>query len=287
LTDFTDQTAELGWFVLNDNVMGGRSEGGFTIAGGTLSFRGRTNTNGGGFSSIRTGPLTLDVAKQQGIRLRVRGDGRRYTWRLSTDVQWRGRALGFWAVFDTRPGEWMSIELPFERFIPRFRGQVLDGPTLDPAKISGMGLMIYDGRDGAFTFELDRVSSYPARPPFSLDALRWNKRVLVLNTSSHLDERYSRQREELTSARSSSEERDIVVIELSNDGLSTLGERTLTRDEVSKIRAGLDLDATRFAFVLVGKDGSVKLRRDAVTPLRDVHALIDTMPMRQHEMSGK
>ena len=71
------ELANLQWIVVNDNVMGGRSNGGFDIDGGELRFAGSTNTNGGGFSSIRTGRLDLDLASHDGVVLRVRGDGRR------------------------------------------------------------------------------------------------------------------------------------------------------------------------------------------------------------------
>lgn len=67
--------------MVNDNVMGGRSEGGFDQEPGRLVFAGRTNTRGGGFSSVRTKPLALDLSEYEGIRVRVKGDGRRYTWR--------------------------------------------------------------------------------------------------------------------------------------------------------------------------------------------------------------
>ena len=57
LTSFNADSPDFGWYVQNDNVMGGRSEGGFDISSGQLIFSGNTNTNGGGFSSIRTQPL--------------------------------------------------------------------------------------------------------------------------------------------------------------------------------------------------------------------------------------
>ena len=69
--------SEPGWYVVNDNVMGGRSDGDFRIEEGELHFAGRTNTDGGGFSSIRTDAVELDLAEYDGIRLRVKGDGRR------------------------------------------------------------------------------------------------------------------------------------------------------------------------------------------------------------------
>ena len=65
LTDFTASSADLGWYVVNDNVMGGRSEGGFDMEDTTLVFTGRTNTRGGG------------VRGHQQVRLRRRhGHGR-------------------------------------------------------------------------------------------------------------------------------------------------------------------------------------------------------------------
>lgn len=168
LTDFTAAGADLGWTVVNDNVMGGRSDGGFRVEDGRLQFRGRTNTNGGGFSSIRSRPLTLDLSEYDGIRLRVKGDGRRYTWRLTTDATTRGRDVAYWASFDTRDGEWHFVDVPFERFRPRFRGSWLSGPELDPSTITSVGLMIYDGKDGDFAIELDRVAAYPKRDASSV-----------------------------------------------------------------------------------------------------------------------
>jgi hypothetical protein len=160
LTDFTADGPDLGWYVVNDNVMGGRSEGGFTLEQGELYFAGSTNTRGGGFSSIRTSGLRLDLSRYDGIRLRVRGDGRRYTWRLATNARWRGRPVGFWAEFDTEDGVWSTVDIPFSRFVPQFRGMRLEGPGVDAGQVTGMGLMIYDKQDGPFELRLASVHAY-------------------------------------------------------------------------------------------------------------------------------
>ncbi len=118
LTDFTTTSSDLGWYVVNDNVMGGRSEGDFEQEQGQLRFTGRTNTNGGGFSSIRTKPLQLDLSNHAGIRLNVKGDGRRYTWRLATDARWRGRQVSYWADFETRNGTWSTSTFPSPASFP-------------------------------------------------------------------------------------------------------------------------------------------------------------------------
>jgi hypothetical protein len=164
VTDLGQNSPDLGWYVVNDNVMGGRSEGDFKHMQEGLFFAGRTNTNGGGFSSIRTKALQLDLSSHAGIRLRVKGDGRRYTWRLTTAARWRGRLVSYWADFDTRDGEWHTVDIPFSSFVPRFRGYQLDGPVLDAAGISGMGLMIYDNKDGPFELQLASVHAYAPEP---------------------------------------------------------------------------------------------------------------------------
>ena len=92
--------------------------------------------------------------------MRVKGDGRRYTWRLTTTARWRGRQVSYWADFETEDGTWTTVDIPFYRFIPRFRGYQLDGPALDSAQITGMGLMIYDNQDGPFELHMAGVYAY-------------------------------------------------------------------------------------------------------------------------------
>lgn len=160
LTDFTADTPDLDWYVQNDNVMGGRSEGGFNVVKTELVFAGSTNTNGGGFSSIRTRRFKLDLAKYEGIRLRLKADGREYTWQLNTNARNNGYPVSYWAEFDTPDAEWVEIDIPFAKFYPQFRGFKLDGPELDPSDITEFGLYIYDKKDGPFKLQLARIDAY-------------------------------------------------------------------------------------------------------------------------------
>ena len=50
LFDLNGDESRLQWYVQNDTVMGGRSQGSFNITDKALIFSGETNTNGGGFS---------------------------------------------------------------------------------------------------------------------------------------------------------------------------------------------------------------------------------------------
>ena len=160
ISDFSEETGGLEWFVVNDDVMGGRSNGEFRLNDGVLTFSGATNTRGGGFSSVQTRGPQPDLAEFSGIRLRVRGDGRQYAWQIRTNVTYRGRELGFWSEFATTAGQWLEIDLAFADFVPKFRGKELDAAPPDPAHIGGLGLMIADGKDGPFAIELDSVQAY-------------------------------------------------------------------------------------------------------------------------------
>ena len=160
LNSFDTDSPDLGWYVQNDNVMGGKSEGGFNISSGQLIFSGNTNTDGGGFSSIRSKPLNLDLSAYDGIRVKVEADGRRYTWGMQTDARWRGRRVGYWADFDTTAGEMEVIDIPFADFFPQYRGFKLDGPELNIRQISEFALYQYDKTDGPFELRLISVQAY-------------------------------------------------------------------------------------------------------------------------------
>jgi hypothetical protein len=287
ITDFTSITPDLGWYVVNDNVMGGRSEGDFKVIRGELSFTGRTNTNGGGFSSIRTNPVQLDLSNHDGIQLRVKGDGRRYTWRLTTDARWRGRPVSYWAEFDTRDSEWSTVSIPFSGFIPKYRGFRLEGPALERGQITGMGLMIYDKQDGPFEFQLGSVHAYSAKAPFSLLQYRWKKRVLVVSAPSDDDEDLIKQQNELALTSEEFSDRDMAIVTLLNNAVSTAEDRELTSEETAAARAALNIRSGSFALRLIGKDGSVKLAGETATSMAEIYSLIDTMPMRQREKTDR
>jgi len=162
LNAFSDSGPDLQWFVQNDTVMGGRSEGGFRIVDDRLVFSGITNTNGGGFSSIRSRRFAKDLSAYSGIKVNVKADGRKYTWSIQTDATWRGRRVSYWADFNTtaNTGEIEEITIPFTKFYPQFRGFKLDGPELNKNQITEFALYQYDKTDGPFELELFSVEAY-------------------------------------------------------------------------------------------------------------------------------
>ena len=283
LTDFTAAGSDLGWYVMNDNVMGGRSEGDFETQQGTLNFAGRTNTNGGGFSSIRTKTLQLDLSNYAGVQLHVKGDGRRYIWQLTTPQRWRGRQVSYWADFETSNGSWSVVNIPFSRFIPKYRGRQLDGPSPDLKNITGMGLMIYDNQDGPFELQLAEIGAYSASAAFSLQQYQWKNRVLVVSAPNEGDANLLAQQTELALSSAEFKDRDMILVTLLDNAVSATEGRSLTTEEVSTARAILGIRPGSFAVKLIGKDGSIKLSEETATPMTKIYSLIDTMPMRQRE----
>lgn len=158
IANFDDSPQEARWIAVNDVVMGGRSSGGPTLADGTLTFRGELSlANNGGFSSVRSVGRDFDLSGASTVVLRVRGDGRRYQLRLSTDARHRGVVVSYGAGFATKAGEWTEVRLPLGSLEPTVRGTTLDGPMLDASQVREIGLLIADKREGAFVLEVDWI----------------------------------------------------------------------------------------------------------------------------------
>ncbi len=160
LFDFSGETPGKSWVTVNDNVMGGRSKGGFSFKGEKLVFAGSTNTNGGGFSSIRSRPGALGLSGKDGVMIRFKGDGRTYKFGL----QMAGSRATYRADFDTKADSkgWQVAKIPFNAFGASWRGMKLprDRYPLKKDKINSLGVMIYDKKDGPFKLQVDWIKTY-------------------------------------------------------------------------------------------------------------------------------
>lgn len=164
ILDFEGEAASEGWITVNDSVMGGRSRGGPTFVDGRLVFSGSTNTNGGGFSSIRTNERTWGLADREGLVFEVKGDGRTYQADILLRGSGRGMSVAYRAPFETSADAgWTEVRLPFDAFRPTLFGRRLgpgQAPAFDPDRIGTIGLFVYDGVDGPFRIEVESVRAY-------------------------------------------------------------------------------------------------------------------------------
>ena len=106
-----------------------------------------------------------------------------------------------------------------------------------------------------------------------LDGLRWNSRVLLLFAPDANNSQLVQQKEMLDNQAAGIKDRDLKVFEITGH---------LPSDQQLRDRFHVKTDS--FAVVLIGKDGSKKLKHSETTDPSDLFKLIDSMPMRKDEM---
>ncbi len=159
--DFASEQEKGKWIIINDGVMGGLSKSMlYQTPGKTGIFEGKVSLeNYGGFASVRTKPSNYSLEGFDGIRLRLKGDGKIYSLRLRNDDNFDG--VSYMAEFKTRPGTWQEITIPFSDFNPTFRGRmILDMDDIDPSGIRQIGFLIGNKQEGAFKLEVAWIKAY-------------------------------------------------------------------------------------------------------------------------------
>jgi monofunctional biosynthetic peptidoglycan transglycosylase len=154
LFDFTSPNPDpaSAWRSVDDPVMGGVSHSTFEAADESAAFAGTVSLKqGGGFASVRAPEGDYDLGGHDGLRLRLRGDGKRY-W-LTTYMR-EGGSVSYRTPIEP-PAEWTTVRVPFADLTPYRRGtQVPDAPPFDPAEVRTLGFLIADGQDGPFRLEV-------------------------------------------------------------------------------------------------------------------------------------
>ena len=145
----------LNWNIVNDTVMGGRSQARMRIYNNMAEFKGYLSlANNGGFSSVRA-YYPNDLIDISSIVLRVKGDGRKYSFRVRTD---NNRWASYTQSFSTKKDTWEEITLNIKDFYPTYRGYNLrDIPKLSESIIREVGLMISDKVEGRFKIDIDWI----------------------------------------------------------------------------------------------------------------------------------
>lgn len=156
LFDFDKDSSLADWYIMDDVVMGGRSDGnlalsedGYGIYSGYVSLE-----NNGGFSSVRLNLETVDASSHRSIVLRVKGDGKAYQVRIKPS---RRQYFSYVNTFDTIEGEWTEVALSLADFYPTFRGRRLDMPNYDGLVIEELGILIGNKKNESFKLLIDKI----------------------------------------------------------------------------------------------------------------------------------
>lgn len=154
LYDFSVNSSRLDWQVVDDVVMGGRSNGefflndkGFGVFQGNVSLE-----NNGGFSSIRHS-LQVKVTHQTKVKITLRGDGKTYQFRIRPSNFERH---SFISEFQTT-GEWEEVEIELSSMYPAFRGRKLNIPNFNSDQISEIVFLIGNKKQEKFRLEISKI----------------------------------------------------------------------------------------------------------------------------------
>ena len=153
--EFNKDDSLQSWKTVDDVVMGGRSRGeitlspeGYGLFSGTISLE-----NNGGFSSVRYLPADLEVNPKNKIRMRLKGDEKRYQFRVKHDQQ---ASHSYISYFETT-GEWQDIIVLLNDLYPTFRGRRLDQPNFHHNTIQELGFLIANKKAEDFELVIDKI----------------------------------------------------------------------------------------------------------------------------------
>jgi hypothetical protein len=107
----------------------------------------------------------------------------------------------------------------------------------------------------------------------TLENFEWTQRPIIIFADSEKDPNFISQMEFLSEDFNALKERDIIVLVDTNPSKS------------SSLRKRLRPHG--FTFILIGKDGQVKLRKPSPWNIREIGRVIDKMPIRQQEIARK
>jgi hypothetical protein len=131
---------------------------------------------------------------------------------------------------------------------------------------------------------LARTSAGSPRQGITLEQFKWKSRLIIILATSPQHAEVEKQKQFLSGSEEGLIDRDLKVIEIYSTNQGFLDNEPLPQENISRLREQLENPRETFQFLLIGKDGTVKLRSKEAVSSPEFFALIDSMPMRQREM---
>lgn len=153
---FSSQKNIKEWNIVNDGVMGGISKSSLVLTeAGHGQFSGHVSlANNGGFASIQLKTTIALAPENKFIVLRIKGDGKRYEFRLKGNSS---QSESYVYPFATS-GDWENIKLPISAFYPQFRGRKLDSPNFNFQSMEQLAFLIANKQEQDFEILIDWIA---------------------------------------------------------------------------------------------------------------------------------
>lgn len=124
-----------------------------------------------------------------------------------------------------------------------------------------------------------------------LNALKWKNRILIIKATKNNDLKFEKQLTEFKSQDNALKERKLVLYTMNNQKLTIIDYTTDTTDTSKRLSDDMMITIfsakNEFEVILIGLDGSIKLRQTEVLSKEDLIAIIDAMPMRKSEIKNR
>lgn len=153
--DFNKDSSVKDWTIVDDGVMGGLSQGKFSIdKDGNGVFSGTVSLeNNGGFSSVRHQFDKIQTTKNSKVLIRLKGDGKDYQFRIKdkSDVYY-----SYITTFETS-GKWETVEINLSDLYPSYRGRKLNAPNFNSDSFEEIVFLIANKQNEPFKLVLDKI----------------------------------------------------------------------------------------------------------------------------------
>lgn len=153
--DFQKKSDISTWKVVDDVVMGGKSNGNFVLneKGNGLFYGIISLDNNGGFSSVRNQFLAKNIKSASKIKILLKGDGNDYQLRIKKN---KDDYFSYVATFKTS-NDWETIEIKFSEMEPRFRGNSLNMSNFSSNSFEEIAFLIGNKKAQDFKLEIDKI----------------------------------------------------------------------------------------------------------------------------------
>lgn len=155
LADFSNPSELNNWTVVNDGVMGGKSNGqfGLTQEGNALFSGDVSLQNYGGFTSVRSSFKSKPIKGLKKVFIKLKGDKKNYQFRIKSEVEDKH---SYKYEFSTT-GEWEVIEIDLINMTPTYRGYRPNLPNYQPEYLSQIGFLIANKKEESFQLEISQI----------------------------------------------------------------------------------------------------------------------------------
>lgn len=120
--------------------------------------------------------------------------------------------------------------------------------------------------------------------PTALEKFLWKNRLLLYSLEGVPEPSYTRLKKSIEKKQIDIKERDLIVSIFSPSDGDTLAELDIDESGAAELMKWAELKSHEPLFLLIGKDGGIKMRGGIDTPLTEIFKKIDSMPMRKREM---